>query len=115
MSRYRNFSQARGTRTYLSHREEFGMTEEEKHATYLVRKAADEAAKITGVGWPLMPSKQASSTASDIVSSTDEYLALTAAHCAVSVAPQQQVPLSGNLFDVMVCEEEEELCEAPAP
>jgi len=116
MSRFRSYGQARGTRTYLSRRDEFGMSEEEKHAAYLKRKAAAEAAKKAGVGRPLMPYRPAGPTASEIARSMAEEQAQAAAHRTASVAPQRPVPQSGDLFAGLEAdEEEEELGEAPAP
>ena len=43
MSRYRGYGYARGASTYLSNRDEFTMTEEEKNEAYQRRKKAAEA------------------------------------------------------------------------
>lgn len=116
MSRYRTYGQARGTRTYLSRREEFGMSEEEKHATYLRRKAAEDAAKKAGVGRPLMPYMPAGPTACELAHTMAEEQERYTAQSAVGVAAQQPVPQSGDLFAGLDGEEEEEeLGEAPAP
>ncbi|MFJ1470164.1 hypothetical protein [Massilia orientalis] len=116
MSRYRNYGQARGTRTYLSRREEFGMSEEEKHAAYLRRKTAEEAAKKAGVGRPLMPYMPAGPTACEVARAMAEEQVQATAPRAVSVAPAHPVPQSGDLFAGLESEEEEEeLGEVPAP
>lgn len=114
MSRFRSYGNARGTRTYLSRRDEYGMSEEEKHAAYLKRQAAAEAAKKAGVGRPLMPYRPAGLTASEQARAMAEERAL-AQHSA-SAAPALPIPQSGDLFAVLEGEdEEEEMGEAPAP
>lgn len=44
MSRYRSYGKAPGARTYLSRREEFTMSDAEKHEAFVRRKKAEEAA-----------------------------------------------------------------------
>lgn len=44
MSRYRGYAKAPGARTYLSSRDEFTMSEDEKNEAYLRRRKAAEAA-----------------------------------------------------------------------
>lgn len=116
MSRFRSYGQARGTRTYLSRRDEFRMSEEEKHDAYLRRRAAAEAAKQAGVGRPLMPYKPADPSASEIARSMAEEQAQTAAMRAARIAPQQPAPQPGNLFAGLEGDDEEEAVgETPAP
>ena len=116
MSRFRSYGNARGTRTYLSRRDEYGMSEEEKHAAYLKRKAAAEAAKKAGVGRPLMPYRPAGPTASEQARAMAEELAMAAAQRPASVALELPIPQSGDLFALLEGEdEEEEMGEAPAP
>jgi len=116
MSRFRNYGNARGTRTYLSRRDEFGMSEEEKHAAYLNRKAAAEAAKRAGVGRPLMPYRPAGPTTSELARAMAQEQALAAAQRAAQVTPERPIPQSGDLFAGLEDEEvEEEMGEAPAP
>lgn len=92
------------------------MSEEEKHAAYLRRKAAEDAAKKAGVGRPLMPYRPTGPTASEIACSMAEEQGLVAAHRCATAAPQQPKLQSGDLFAGLDGEEEEEqLSSAPAP
>jgi hypothetical protein len=120
MSRYRNYGRQPGTRTYLSRREEYTLTDEEKHAAYLKRQAAAAAAKKAGVGRPLVPYRPAGPTASEIARAMAEEQALAAAQRAARAAPvplvPQSVPQPGDIFACLGGdEEEEEAGEAPAP
>lgn len=62
MGRYRGYGSARGARTYLSNREEFTMSEAEKHEAFERRKkAAEAAAQVkpfvpTALAKPIWPS-----------------------------------------------------------
>lgn len=56
MSRYRGYGNTKGTRTYLSRREEFTMSDEEKHEAYLRRRKAEEAAAAAPKA-PVSPSR----------------------------------------------------------
>jgi len=116
MSRFRNYGNARGTRTYLSRRDEFGLSDEEKHAAYVKRKDAAEAAKKAGVGRPLMPYRPAGPTTSELARAMAQEQALAAAQRSAKVTPELPVPQSGDLFAGLEDEEsEEEVGEAPAP
>lgn len=116
-SRYRDYGRRPGSRTYLSRRDEFGMSEEEKHAAYLRRKAAAESAKKAGVGRPLMPYRPAGPTEWEKAHAAEQAQAQaqTAAQALARVVPEPLAPQTADMFADLVDEEEEEAGEAPAP
>lgn len=115
MSRFRNYGYARGSRTYLSRRDEYFLTDEEKHAAYERRKAAAESAKKAGVGRPLMPYRPAGPTDWEKANAAEEAQAKAAAQALTPVVPEQPAPQTADMFADLVDEEEEEVGEAPAP
>lgn len=114
MSRFRGYGNARGTRTYISRREEYFLTEAEKHEAYLRRKAADEAAKKLGSGAPLMPYRPQDITAAQQANATVDPQLSVSNPRPLNVAPEEPMPLTGDLFAYLE-DEEEELEEAPRP
>lgn len=127
MGRFRNYGQARGTRNYLSRLEEYSLTPEEKHATYLRRKAADEAAVTKfaiGAPKPAGPIWDGPVDYEAMLEASNAAVAAKAAPApAGSIAPaapagsvQSPIPRTADLF---ACPEEdgeaEEVGEAPAP
>ena len=56
MSRYRSYGNARGARTYLSSREEFTMSEDEKNAAFERRRKAAASASAAALTAPKVAS-----------------------------------------------------------
>lgn len=128
MGRFRNYGQARGTRSYLSRLEEYSLTPEEKHAAYLRRKAADEAPvkkfaigapKPVGPIWDGPVDFEAileASNATDAAKAAPALAAcLASTPAALAAVAQRQFPQTADLFAGMDEEEAEESGEAPAP
>lgn len=128
MGRFRNYGQARGTRSYLSRLEEYSLTPEEKHAAYLRRKAADEAAvkrfaigapKPVGPIWDGPVDYEAMLKASNAAAAAKAAPALAPVGDKAPVAPASAVlspaPQTADLFACLEEDEAEEVGDSPAP
>lgn len=125
MGRYRSYGNARGAQTYLSRRDEFDLSEEDKHKAYLRRQAA---ARAPVQALPILPPKpvepfwaptidyEAMLAASDAAAAAAKAPAPPAPHAIPpAVAVEQRAPETMDLFAGHEDEEEEEVGEAPAP
>jgi hypothetical protein len=127
MGRYRNYGQARGTRSYLSRFEEYSLTPEEQHAAYLRRKAADEAAVKKFASTPPKsagpishrPANYAAMLEASDAEGTAAPAPVAAGHSAGTTpggATQSPTPQTGDLFAFLEEEDASDVVgEAPAP
>lgn len=115
MSRFRSYGYSRGSRTHLSRRDEYFLTDEEKQATYERRKAAALSAKQAGVGRPLMPYRPAEPIDWEKVHAAQETQSPAAIQAQAQVVLEQLAPQTIDMFASVVDEEDDEVGEAPAP
>lgn len=114
MSRFRSYGYSRGSSVYLSRRDEYFLTDEEKQAKH-ERRSAAAASKNKAVSRPLMPYRPAGPTDWEKALAAEAAQATASAQATAQLAPEMPAPQTADMFADLVDEEEDEVGEAPAP